>query len=497
MYEPGFVPASSRIASSSSRSHHMGGTDVAAQTRVDATIERAALVALRLLSLVVCLFALATTARADAEHPTIGDARRDLASYDLEGSASTDVLAELGRFDRTAYMHELRRARFLRAAAAADLLLLAHLKNLPELTLRVADAYGVEAGRIVAHVRNELAAVRAGVYTPIVDDAAAALDRMAGVHGRRLEAPRSDAFFVHDVRIAAGSDAPISALAHLSSREAELPFDRQGRRAVAAVTEALRALERLEAAAAHGDPFAVQLLTELPTDAQALREVVLEPLPVFDESLGLGRLDQGTPLRPDLVLSVHPTEVRYSFTPSVTFTGGTPALVGDRQPTFPAFETVPLEGLRAWPRPVEALVEALRSSIDGDTTIALGGTPDAEAHLLTRAWQSVTRAGGEPRWLVALDGRGRLTGIPARASRETAEQTEIFVRLGGHSVSRRGTRSTSIPRERTDAGWRHDWERLATTVRGPAALRYMGVVPLQTLMETAFVVGERVTLDFP
>jgi hypothetical protein len=469
-----------------------------ARRRTDTTGARAVRRGAGLLCLVhLCLLAVAAPARADEEHPAIAAARGQLHSYDLEGSRTTDVLAELGRFDRTAYLNELRRARFLRAAAAADLLLLAHLKNLPELTARIASAYGVDEDRILPHVRAELAAVRVGVYTPIVDDAAGALDRMAGIRGQRVAGPRADAFYVHDVLVAARRDDPQSALAHLTSREADVPFDRVGRRAVAAVTDAFAALERLADAATHGDPFAAQLVDELPARTQALRDVVLEPLPALDESLGLGRVEHGTAVRPDLVLSVHPTEVRFSFMPRVTFTDGSPALTSERQPTFPAVETVPLEELAAWPRPVDALVEALRSRIDEETAIALGGAPEAEAHLLTRVWQSVVRAGGQPRWLVARDAHGLLAGISARATREAVEGTEVFVRLGGHSVSRRGARSTSIPRERTGQGWRHDWEQLARTVRGPAALRYMSVVPLQTLVETAFVVGEEVTLDFP
>lgn len=448
--------------------------------------------------LCLCLIALtASAARADREHPTIAEARRRLERYDLEGTRTTDLIAELGRFDRTEYLDELQRVRFVRAAAAADLLLLAHLKNRPELTRRVAEAYRVGEDEIVQHVRSELAEVRQGVYTPIVDDAAQGLDRMMGLRALSAEGPRADAFFVTDVITAARSEAPVSALAHLTDRQASVPFDRQGRSAVSAVTEAFAALARLNDAASHGDPFAAELSEELPERARALRGVVLNPVPVLDQSLGLGRLDEGTAIRPDLIVSVQPNEVRFAFVPSVTFTAGSPALTSDRQPTFPAMETVPLSDLQGWPRPVEALVEALRSRIDSDTVIALGGAPDAQAHLLTRAWQSVERAGGEPRWLVARSDSGLLTGIPARVAREEARGTEIFVRLGGHSVSRRGANSTSIPRQRTSNGWRHDWDGLASAVGGPASLRYMSVVPLQTLVETAFVVGEEVSLEFP
>jgi len=442
------------------------------------------------------LVTVAAPALADTEHPAIADARRQLQSYDLEGSTTTAVLAELGRIDRTAYMHELQQAQFLRSAAAADLLLLAHLKNLPELTVRVAEAYDVAPAQVVTHVRSELSEVR-GVYAPIVEDAAAALDRMRGVRGQHVEGPRSDAFLVHDVLVAARRDDAIAALAPLGENRADLPFDRTGRRAVEAVAASLHAVERLTEAAAHGDPFAAQLTEDLPERRRALRAIELAPLPAMDESLGLGRVARGTPVRPDLVLSVHPNEVRYTFIPRVRFPDGDPELVSAYEPTFPATASVPLEGLRAWPRPVEALVEALRSRVDADTAVAIGGAPDAEAHLLTRAWQSVSRAGVEPRWIVAESTDGLLAGVPAAATREASGRTEIFVRLGGHSVSRRGARSTSIPRERTEDGWRHDWEELAEVVRGPAALRYMGVVSLQTLVETAFVVGDRVTLDFP
>jgi len=450
-----------------------------------------------LLSIATCLSLSAGTVLADTEHPTIASARQSLATYDLDGETTTDVLVDLGNIDRTAYLNELQLARFVRAVAATDLLVLSRLKSRPAVHGRVARAYGVPARAIVRHVEEELDAVGERFAPELSRDARAAIARLRGIRGRRAEGPRSDAFFVREALTAASSPDPIAGLGALSERELALPFDRSGRRAAATVVDALAAIERIRTEARNGDPFAAELVSTLDEQRERLRALELSPMPVVDESLGLVRARGGQSVRPDLLVSVQSSEIRYAFVPRLSFASGDAALVSEHEPALPAVGRVELGQLPAWPRAIETLVAALEPAIDADTLIAVGGAPDAEAHLLTRAWQSVARAGGSPQWLVAAGPNGELVGVRAQASREAQGSTEIFVRLGGHSISRRGARSLSLPRQRTDAGWRFDWEGLAQTVEGPAALRYMGVVSLQTVMTTALTVGDEVTLDFP
>ncbi|HJL20275.1 MAG TPA: hypothetical protein RMH99_31700, partial [Sandaracinaceae bacterium LLY-WYZ-13_1] len=214
--------------------------------------------------------------------PALREARQALSSYDVNGG-TVEVIGELSSFLSEAQGADAREARFLRAVAAADLVLIARGQRRDDVPARVAEALGVERDRLVSFLRTELGHLDLGVYAPVARECRWALDALE----RREEDPaflrdgrgeRRDVLFVNAVVDALGAPEEIRRLAAFGAdpcaEDAECPtaaFSATGRRAIEALREAHAALGRLEHIQSTGEPLAASLAAITTVDGAVLR----------------------------------------------------------------------------------------------------------------------------------------------------------------------------------------------------------------------------------
>lgn len=445
--------------------------------------------------------------------PTLSRARVTLARYDFFGDDTFGVIAELGSFIERAQRDvelaghtdssTLREARFLHAMAAADLTLLAEFRREPALRTRIAAAYGVTEDVLVQRILADLSRVEVGVYAPVVRDARQALQLIAG-HAPDWTVPgeRRDALYVAAASRAATATDPVAALATLGTDPCAsncagifARFDAEGRRAIDAVQKVFIVLDRLAQRGDGGDPFSRALSVDVVIDRLAFRGLVLEPEPVLAPEFGLSAASaNAAALRPDAVVSVHPHEIRVGFLPRVTFESGRAEALAAGSPILPEFARIAIPGsLRPFPTAIDSVSESLRTTLAGAQQVAVGGAPDAEAHLLTRVWLSCDDAGFTPNALVGVGSSGELRGVAARAIHGDDDSAmQVYLRYGGHTVSRPGGAASDIPRLHTADGMRFDWSTLSEYAHDTrsASVRFMGGVSFATFAQTAFVVGQ-------
>lgn len=461
-------------------------------------------------ALTIALLLLPTLASAQLTDARLDAARHALRSYDVHGDASTAVVADL-----TAYLAETeegpttRQAKFIRAMAAADLYLLAGYRGESALRARIAEAYGVAEDSLAETITADLRSMEFGVYAQGAREARTALHAFdAGEHPDHPGA-RQDVAYVAAARVAATSDDPIGHLAALSSPEActgscaEIAgiLAPTGRAAVAAVQEVFDAMDRLAQMAGAGDPFSAAMAADLPREQEAFRSIELHP-PLDLHDLHLAPAGpRGHLVDPDALVVVTPHTVRFGWIPRVVFSEGHAALHAAGSPMLPHLGEIELPAtLRPFPNSLAVVAQGL-APLRGARQIAITGTPDAEAHLLTRTILSVQRANLEPELLVGATESG-FRGVPLRAVRGTNDSAiSVYVRLGGHSLRRLG-HSTTLPRVRTDHGLEMDYVTLASSVpeNRSTAVRFMGSVPFESVASTVFHVAPRtrpVTLVLP
>ena len=106
---------------------------------------------------------LASSSAVLAQDPSLAGARAALAAYDLEGPATLNALADLGPIAARGGAPAVE-ARYLRAIAGADLYTLSIVLPDDALGARLADALGVPASDVSAHLRSELSATGRGPY---------------------------------------------------------------------------------------------------------------------------------------------------------------------------------------------------------------------------------------------------------------------------------------------------------------------------------------------
>lgn len=465
--------------------------------------------------LVLTLAVPATTAGAQPlTDAALHRVRMQLAQYDLDGARTTDALRALRRVVRGSQDPvTIREASFLRAAVAADLLILSTRRGDPTLAARVAEAYGVDSTRLVTTLQQDLASVAVGHYAQTARDAGTALRIMAeetpdwyAVHGTRR-----DALFVAAARRALeeGGD-PSAALAPLGvdpcSDEAALcpdpyvRFEVSARRALRALSELHAALTRLDRAATGGDPFSAALSSGLAADRSATSSVTLRALPILPDELILTHAHTPTSgARPDLAVVVTPTGFRYGWFPRVRVDAeGVPEVLAAGSPVLPETASVSLPvasyrpALRAEPSMVSTLAEL--AEVRQDAVVAVGAGDGVPAHLLARLLMSLERAELPARHLLARGDTGCAQVVPLEAVRERdrSQQVRVLVRLGGYSVNRDGGATATIPRVRGEEGLQFDVDGLEAaageSIRS-AQVRFMSSVEAGPVLWAAFRVA--------
>jgi hypothetical protein len=203
-----------------------------------------------------------------------------------------------------------------------------------------------------------------------------------------------------------------------------------------------------------------------------------------------------------LLIAVSATEVRFGFVPRVRltaegnveiFAAGTPMLVRPAHVTLPSSFAPSV-------RPISELTEALQAALQdsGGLSAAIGATPDAPAHLISRVIHSIRGAGARASWLLARAADGTAVGIPMEVltPKDAAEPATIAlrIRLGGYNL-RVGHRESDIPRVKLEDGWHFDPTSLdaaiANTSFSSAEVSFMGELTSDHLIVAAFRVAPR------
>ncbi len=459
------------------------------------------------LSICVAIFLSApAVAGAQLSSPALDRAHAALRQYDAEGESTLNVVRDLNRF-----LHEegtdaptaiRREAAFLRAVVTADLFLLAHHAGDEARLRHVAELFDIGPHALAAALIRELHRLESGVYAETAHDALAALNAVEHPDQAetRISGPRTMVVRLDRFVAAAESEDPVTSLATFSvdpcSEEEACPspydrFEGPGRRAIAAMTQAFSLLEEMHRMEAHGEPFIDALGDTFTRLSQRLRQVELHP----EARLNAVALSPAGPRANDVAIStlvlIQSNQVCFGGAGHVRFDGGQPQLV-------PATEGVPVlpdttctalpRSFRPFPTPISSLVEAF-APLANAPDLAIGGSADAPAHLLSRVWLSAQRAGVTP---VAIAGRaddGSLVAVRAAAVRgEDGSAIQVYVRLGGHTVAVRGGGERQLPRLRTEGGLAFDYTGLQALARDTrsTSVRYMHSVPLGSLTTTAF-----------
>ncbi|HJL19409.1 MAG TPA: hypothetical protein RMH99_27330, partial [Sandaracinaceae bacterium LLY-WYZ-13_1] len=222
----------------------------------------------------------------------------------------------------------------------------------------------------------------------------------------------------------------------------------------------------------------------------------IRPTPQLPDRLrvhGVGA--RGREAQPDLIFVVDADALHYAFVPTVRIVGERVQLESAARPALPAWGEIPLgDDGRAVVLPFDDLVERLRpvaGRVPG-AEVGLAATAEVASLRISRVLLSMVRAGMEPPALLSrgLHDEARSLPVELVMGEEREPPLELFVRMGGYSLSRRGAGSEDIPRVRDDRGLHFDLATLERRARAagdvPAALRYMGVVEWGTVLDAAF-----------
>ncbi len=413
---------------------------------------------------------------AAAQHRTSGDAR-DVSGMVRELTSMTDIVRRA--VDRRS--DEVRKVEIARWLTAADLLILSGYRRDPHLRMRLAEAL-VEPEPILEQVVLDGLTI---VPVTTEEDPAEDLERAIRLlqEERRHHEPvdwsshvglRRDLVFARRVRDALGAQDSAARLATLANDPCERgrcqgiyrSFGEVDRRSIAAVVEARAAIRRIDQAELAG-PFWDFVGEELTQDRTALDDVILRPHARLDD-LPLVSIDASGPeTRPSLILIVTPEGFRYSWVPlGVRITDAGPRAVVYGEPVLPETREVrfPSE-LNPVPRAIESaapILAELSAHLPEGAVVALGSQPDVSAHVLSRMFLSLRRAGMSSPALLARGPNGVPRTVPLELVRSRDELPSdalwVHVRLGGYTIRRRGAGRTDIPRVRDARSdeWRFD-----------------------------------------
>ncbi|HEX7480640.1 MAG TPA: hypothetical protein VF331_22760 [Polyangiales bacterium] len=477
-----------------------------------------------LLACVACVLTSAQPARAAGTVP-LQQARLALAHYDLEAHDSTTLaaLTQLSALmsDDTLDASEHNEVRFLRAAAASDLLVMAHVRSDLALQKALAAALGVGDGSVYDLLDAELASFSQPNYRRLTGQIRSALGSMRKQEAWPLPTladttgPQRDLLFVHSfIAACATDDDMISALsrngrdpcadaAHCA--EPYAAFDLRGRVAVHALMLAGQALVRVQAAVKAGDPLLTAAESDLAVFQILLADIELRPSPrpAHDETW-MDASGSPSKLVPDLMLWVSEQGMRYGFVPRVRLSAeGALQLEAAGEPALPKTGELKFTSkLRPFIHPLHELVDWLSPQLATHSALEIAVAPaqDTSALMLARILISLKRAGRDSAIVV---GRSASQTEVAQAVRlvnttlpETAapEQLSLYVRLGGYSLRMPGNVAAhNIPRVQDAQGFRFDTATLGQALAGKrvesSQLSFMSGVASEPLTLALFELG--------
>ncbi len=451
---------------------------------------------------IVAIYLLGTSP-ASAQAPHVGALRSELRVYDTAPEGTTRIIASLGALAHDARGAEAREARFLRAVASVDLLLIARRRADGALADRVAAAYGVDPRALVPTLRSDLESLRSGGYRECAEDAIGALnppERLtippAGPAHSRAQATFFAAMFEQLVRAEDPANVLLQLAADPCDDAARCPqpyaaFGPRGRRAIAAMTAVHEILASLERTAALGDPFSAALAQEVLIDSVVLRSMTLSPhdWAASVRAVDLGR-DDGR-VDPDAVVVVTPDHVRVGWVPHVEWDSyGRPRLTAPGSPLVPdtAARPVAVDALAVTRLDAEhAAVWA--ASLAGASRVALVIEPGVEADRLSLVLSLLEQAGVRPAFLAGAARDATVRGARFEAVHgNMREPVGVFIRLGGFSAWQPNAR-VSLPRRRVDGVWQFDMTALEHATRErrehPVSIRYMSGTSAELVLRVA------------
>ncbi len=399
-----------------------------------------------LLSALGCAAVLARPLPAAAAEPDLQALRLSLAHYDLTqgGSGTLQTLRALGEASEHSSGRSRDEARFLRVAVASDLVILSQLDGDNDLAAGVAAALGVAPAALQGQLSSELNELARGQFRAPALEALETLARLRAPALAPWQEPQSvgsakrDLLYLRAAVARLDQDDAVSGLASLSVDPcAAKPacaapfaaFDARGRRAVAALAEAGRALARLRAAATTGDPLVSALGSRLDALEVELRLAALHPMPRLDAAASADASGTSAAGTPDVVLFVGATGIRWGFTPHARLgADGAIALSALAQPMLPATAPLPLPHKLPpfWLVPLPGVVQPLGAALAREPSLRVGLAAEAagDGDLLARALVSVRRVGCQQITLLAAGEQGLTSGMPlSLLSKLEADQT--------------------------------------------------------------------------
>lgn len=453
------------------------------------------------------------------------EARKSLEHYDLDGTATFDELKALGQLAATdAEPARQLEARYLRAGAAADLIVISAKLDRPELRGSLASALGYEPDKLVASVRAELEAAASGHYAAPARHALAMIDHV--MNGAAFNPPQSvlrDFNMIESAAKAAQGGSPNAGLAALAddpcakrdgskvaAQCALASFDGSSRRSLAALTNASGANTSLQKAAREGDPLADALSARATQYASSLEGVSVCALPElsteqaapFALPASLRRVEGSS----TLTVRITPAEIRSMIAPCL-------GLRADRtsKPDEVALSWSKLilpTTYRPYIAPLAGLNEMLTAQLEGTglTRLVVMTDDSVQAHVLARALVSLPEHSDTADVsLLTRNVKGELQARPIEIARSDASSPNlrVRVRLGGYSLYV-GSQFEDIPRVKTDTGFAFDRaalaQRLAAQHGGPVQISFMPEVTSQEVMAALSTTPEssqRVQLMIP
>ncbi len=473
---------------------------------------------------VACVLMSAAGARAAGTSP-LQQARLALEHYDLAARDSTTLsaLSDLSALmkDQTLGATEHDEARFLRAAAASDMLVMATLRSDRDLQKALAATLGVADGGVYELLDAELAQCSQPSYRALTSQIRSALAAMHKQEAWPLPTltdttgPQRDLLFVHSFVQAVGTDDDLISALSRNGRDPcadathcaqpYVAFDLRGRIAVHALMQAGQALIRVQAAVRAGDPLLTAAQSDLAVFQMLLADIELRPSPrpSHDETW-MDASGAPSKLVPDLMMWASEQGMRYGFVPRVGLSAaGALELQAAGEPVLPSTGELKFTSkMHPFIHPVRELVSWLSPQVaaHSELEIAVAPAQDTSALMLARILISLKRAGRDSAIVV---GRSASQTEVAQAVRlvnttlpETAatEQLSLYVRLGGYSLKLPGNIAPhNIPRVQDAQGFRFDTTSLAQALAGQrvesSQLSFMSGVASEPLTLALFELG--------